>query len=300
MNCPYSLPRFDRFSLAPDGTLNTDRGGVITISRELRVGVLSTWTRYTPPFEALKVKRELDTNIPKHYKEQLSKLFPNIMEAELMFPLISVRYDCANIDDVLSEDALLLGKLFSGGLDHETDRTLRSYLADNLSIRKYEALFVRSSDALAVYSSGVEDSSEQDIRLYECTMMRAVQICEVCLLARRMVRTFRWQADQDAKKVRIFPRPFLVEKRRGELLSLEIDMVKSLPFRSPEAPPLIRKAQQNFNIPQLLEDAKDSYNFLETRYQNTKTTALAILAIITYIFDKMHIWEWLSPFHSPR
>jgi len=102
------------------------------------------------------------------------------------------------------------------------------------------------------------------------------------------------RVDHDARKVRTFPRPFLVEKRRTELLALEMGMVKSLPFRAPEAPALVRKAQQRFSIPDRLREAKDSYDFLEARYQNTKTTALAILAVAAYIFDKMHVWEGIS------
>ena len=95
-------------------------------------------------------------------------------------------------------------------------------------------------------------------------------------------------------KVRILPRPLLVERRRNELLRVEMGMIKALPFRTAEGRQLVRKAQENFNIPQSLQDAKDSYNFLETRYQNTKTTALAIVAVIAYIFDKMKLWEWLG------
>jgi hypothetical protein len=86
----------------------------------------------------------------------------------------------------------------------------------------------------------------------------------------------------------------LIEKRREELLALENDMVKSLPFRSPESMPLVRKAQEIFQIQMFLQEAKDSYNFLESRYQNTKTTALAVVAVIAYILDKLKVWETIS------
>lgn len=293
VNCPNSLPKFDRFSLVKNAEDDADRGGSLTISRELRIAVLCTWQHYDPPFDALRIKLDLDTDIPMHYRKQLARLVPNIAEAELMFPFIALRYDSASLQEVLSQDSVILGRLFSGGLDHETDSTLTKYLDDNLSIRKYEGLFIRSSDALGVYVSGVENP-EDDLRLYENTLFRAVQVCEVSLLAHRMIRSFRSQADHDALKVRIFPRPFLVEKRRNELLSLEMDMIKSLPFRSPEALPLIRKAQQKFNVVELLGDAKDSYSFLEARFQNSKATALAAIALLAYICDKMHVWDWLS------
>jgi hypothetical protein len=207
---------------------------------------------------------------------------------------MGIRYDEPDLQQVLAHEAIFLGRLFSGGLDHEADATLKNYLLDNLSIRGYEGLFVRSSDALGVYSSSVEEDPAEDQELYEQTLFRAVQVCELCLLEHRLIRSFKSRVDKDAKKVRILPRPLLVEKRRNELLALEMGMIKALPFRTPEAPSLIRKAQQKFNIPQSLQDAKDGYDFLEKRYQNTKTTALAILAVVTYACDKMKLWEWLG------
>jgi len=54
---------------------------------------------------------------------------------------------------------------------------------------------------------------------------------------------------------------------------------------------LVRKAQEIFNIPIFLRDAKDSYNFLESRYQNTKTTMLAAVAVATYVLDKLGAWK---------
>jgi hypothetical protein len=278
VNCPFSLPGFDRFSLESDQNDPSDRGGVITVSQTLRVAVVCIWRRYWPETNSLRIKRDLTVDIPRHYLDQLSVLFPHVAETELMYPFMVVRYDSTDLQEVLARDGVALGRLFSGGLDHEADDTLRSYLKDNLSIRKYEALFLRTSDGLGVYTSGVEDSSEKDLQLFENTMFRAVQVCEICLLEHRLARSFKMRTDHDARKVRTFPRPFLVENRRTELLALEMGMVKSLPFRSPEAPGLVRKAQERFSIPERLQEAKDSYDFLETRYQNTKTTALAIVA----------------------
>ena len=296
VNCPYSLPGFDRLSLRRNIEDESDKGGVITISRSLRIAVVSIWNRYQGGDRAIDIKLSLDTSIPLHYLNQISLLFPYISEAELMYPFFGIQYDEADLQEVLAREGVFLGRLFSGGLDHESDATLKNYLTDNVSIRGYEALFVRSSDGIGVYSSHVEEDPVQDQRLYENTFFRAVQVCEVCLIEHRLLRSFKTRVDMDAKKVRVLPKPLLIERRRRELLALEIGMVKALPFRTPEATPLIRKAQQNFSIPQLLQDAKDSYDFLEERYQNTKTTALAILAVITYICDKMKLWEWLGAF----
>jgi hypothetical protein len=296
VNCPYSLPGFDRFSLERDSGDASDRGGVITISRTFRAAVVCVWNEYDGAADALGIKISLETDIPTHYLEQVSTLFSHIAEAELMYPFLGVRHDDADLQRLLADQGVFLGRLFSGGLDHEDDATLEGYMTDDLSIRGYEGLFLRSSDGLGVYTSQVEKDPSKDSELYENTLFRAVQVCEICLLEHRLLRSFKRRADRDAKKVRTLPRPLLVEKRRSELLALEMGLVSALPFRTPEAPPLIRKAQQRFNIPQSLQDAKDSYNFLETRYQNTKATALAILAVLTYVFDKMGLWKWLGGF----
>jgi hypothetical protein len=294
VNCAHSLPGFDRFSLDRDIGDPSDRGGVITVSRNLRAAVVCIWNEYDGGADALGIKISLETDIPTHYLKQLSTLFPHIAEAELMYPFLAVRYDGADLQQLLANEGVFLGRLFSGGLDHEADATLKHYITDNVSIRGYEGLFVRSSDGLGVYTSQVEKDPVKDLHLYENTLFRAVQVCEICLLEHRLLRSLKSRIDRDAKKVRTLPRPLLVEKRRSELLALEMGLVKALPFRTPEAPPLIRKAQERFNIPQSLQDAKDSYNFLETRYQNTKSTALAMLAVFTYALDKMGLWKWLG------
>ena len=294
VSCPFSLPEFDRFSLSPDGKDQSDKGGVITISETLRIAAVCLWNRHSCNTDAIDLKLSLETSIPRYYLNQISILFPYIAEAELMYPFFGIRCEEIQLEQVLADKGVFLGRLFSGGLEHEADQTLKNYVQDNLSHRGYEALFVRSSDGLGVYTSHIERDVEADQLLYENTLFRAVQVCELCLLEHRLIRSFKSQVDQDARKVRILPRPLLVEQRRNELLRIEMGMIKALPFRTAEGRQLIRKAQEKFNIPQSLQDAKDSYNFLETRYQNTKTTAVAIVAVIAYIFDKMKLWEWLG------
>lgn len=267
---------------------------MITISRTLKAAVICIWKRYKSTTDPLEIKHSLSVDIPQHYLKQLSNIFDYIADGQLMYPFISLRYSSSDLTEVINRDGVFLGRLLSGGLDHEPDETLRGYLSKNLSGRRYEGLFLLSSGGVGIYVSGTEPTEEADLNLYENTLFRAVQVCEMCLLEQRLLRTFRNQADSDAKKVRIFPRPLLIEKRREELLALENDMVKSLPFRSPESMPLVRKAQEIFQIQMFLQEAKDSYSFLESRYQNTKTPALAVVAVIAYILDKLKVWETIS------
>jgi hypothetical protein len=291
VNCPYSLDRFGRFGLVGDSNDLTDQGGVITISQSLRAAMVCIWRQYSSAANPLEIRHSGSADIPQHYLKQLLGIFDYISEGQMMYPFLSLRYSSSDLEQVLSQDGVLLGTLLSGGLDHEPDETMRRYVAENLSWRQYEGLFLRSTSGMGIYTSGTERSEDADADLYENTLFRAVQVCEVCLLERRLLRSFRTRADSDAKKVRIIPRPLLVEKRREELLVLEDDLINALPFWSPESMRLVRKAQEIFNIPMFLRDAKDSYNFLESRYQNTKTTTLAAVAVAAYVLDKLGVWK---------
>jgi hypothetical protein len=300
LNCPDSWPNFDRFALAPDPEDSLDRGGYLTISGSLQAGVLCLWRSHPPTANILDIKLRLSVDIPEHYLDQISGLFVHIEGGELMYPFIGLLYYSSNLAEIMQQDGLALGYLLSGGLDHEPDDLMRKYVSQNLSHRRYEGLFLRSSSGLGVYTRGIETTPEKDVELYERTLFRAVQICELCLIEQRLLLTFRSKVDKDATKVQIFPRPFLVEGHREALLELENRMVKALPFRSSEAGPLLREAQEIFQIPTFLRDAKDSYDFLEKRYQNTKTTVLAALAVATYILDKLKFWDTLSSlWHHP-
>jgi hypothetical protein len=291
VNCAYSLDRFDRFGLVANRKDPTDQGGVITISQSLRAAMVCIWHRYEGARNPLEIRHSGSVDIPKHYLKQLSGIFDYISEGQMMYPFISLRYSSSDLQQIINQDGVLLGTLVSGGLDHEPDETMRRYVAENLSWRRYEGLFLQSSSGMGIYTSGTERTEDADVDLYENTLLRAVQVCEVCLLERRLLRTFRTRVNSDAKKVRIIARPLLVEKRREELLVLEDDSINALPFWSPESMHLVRKAQEIFDIPIFLRDAKDSYNFLESRYQNTKTTTLAAVAVATYMLDKLGAWK---------
>jgi hypothetical protein len=294
VNCPYSLDRFDRFGLVADSHDSTDQGGVITISQNLRAAMVCIWRRYDQASNPLEIRHSGTVDIPGHYLKQLLGMFDYISEGQMMYPFLGIRYSSSDLEQIIHQDGVLLGTLLSGGLEHEPDKTMQRYVADNLSWRRYEGLFLLSTSGMAVSTSGTEQGEEADVELYENTLFRAVQVCEVCLLEKRLLRSFKLEVDSDAKKVRIIPRPFLVEKRREELLVLENDLINALPFWSPESMRLVRKAQEIFNIPMFLRDAKDSYDFLESRYQNTKATALAAVAVAAYVLDKLGVWKAIA------
>ena len=181
VHCPYSLDRFDRFALVRDNHDKNDRGGVITISQSLKAAMVCIWRQYegASDLDPLKIRHSGSTDIPEHYLKQLSGIFDYISEGQMMYPFISVRYSSSDLQEVVNQDAVLLGTLVSGGLDHEPDETMRRYVAENLSWRRYEGLFLRATSGMGIYTSGTEQTEVADVRLYENTLFRAVQVCEL-------------------------------------------------------------------------------------------------------------------------
>jgi hypothetical protein len=84
-----------------------------------------------------------------------------------MYPFLSLRYASGDLAQVIREEGVFLGCLISGGLNHESDETMRSYVSQNVSRRNYEGLFLQSSKAIGVYTRGAEPNSDADLDLYE-------------------------------------------------------------------------------------------------------------------------------------
>jgi hypothetical protein len=86
-------------------------------------------------------------DIPEFCLRQLAPIFQYISGGLLMYPFLSLRYASGDLSHVLREEGVFLGRLISGGLNHESDETMRSYVSQNVSRRKYEGLFLQSSKA---------------------------------------------------------------------------------------------------------------------------------------------------------
>jgi hypothetical protein len=134
------------------------------------------WRRYGSTANPLEIRHAGSVDIPQHYLKQLLGIFDYISEGQMMYPFLSLRNSSSDLEQVLSQDGVLLGTLLSGGLDHEPDETMRRYVAENLSWRRYEGLFLRSTSGMGIYTSGAERPEDADVDLYENTLFRAVQV----------------------------------------------------------------------------------------------------------------------------
>lgn len=81
---------------------------------------------------------------------------------ERHYPFMAIQVESQDLDRFCAENAEDLARLFTGDYEKESSGWLRSHLEKDLSHRSYERLYIRWTDALAVYSSGI---SEEDYRL---------------------------------------------------------------------------------------------------------------------------------------
>jgi hypothetical protein len=80
--------------------------------------------------------------------------------------------------------------------------------------------------------------------------------------------------------------------------SAEKDFVAAPPVQSVEAERLLRTAQEQFGIGNMVRATKESVDFLERRYQWSKTQLLAVTGVLIFILDKVlpikYIWPSIA------
>ena len=185
-------------------------------------------------------------------------------------------------NDFAGCDAGTLWGWLTGGYEDETNKSQKAVVADkaNLSHRRYEKLFMTSTDALAVYSSG--DLTEEN---YQRAMYRAAQLFEHCILVRRLLRNEAGRASKLFRRVgwRSVPVVASVERQANSLLDevtrAELDLVKASPVRSGEAQRLVDQALKDFGIPDLINVTRNSYQLLDRRVRWIRAQWLAVVAI---------------------
>ncbi|MGP0096105.1 MAG: hypothetical protein ACLPHI_03655 [Terriglobales bacterium] len=116
------------------------------------------------------------------YRE-LDRLELGIVENDRQYPFIAIRARTGDLDAFCKDNATDLGRVFTGNYEDEEPRYLDQYVnaENNISRRRYERLYVRWTDALAVYSDSVDESE------YEKTLFRAVLLFENCIILRRLL-----------------------------------------------------------------------------------------------------------------
>jgi hypothetical protein len=181
----FSPPGTERFTFGPGLRPNECRGSIL-IHPQYGVGVLTQWSkpadRSVDPFD---LKRN-----PEEWREKSGAVLQRLeldkytteLEREYPFLAITIDPDAGDVEQYTKDHAEDIGRLFTGGQEHEESARLKQYADENISWRSYERLYMRWTDALGVYSGSIDPSTRIK------TITRAVQLLEICVLVRRILR----------------------------------------------------------------------------------------------------------------
>ena len=264
------------------------RGAVLRVNRKSRVGTFMIW----------RIERNISD--PDDFKSRtwdqsnddldvLSKLCdePRI---ERYYPFLAIQAETSDLQKFTSLHAEELGRLLTGDLEGERSAVLCSYVEEDLSLRSYEKLFLRWTDALAVYSQQIEEEK------YENCVFRALQVFEHCILARVSLLTLSARADHLARRLWILTPGKWFESRRlfASFSSTEEAFVMYPRVQSVEADRMISAAHKKFGIERVASAAEARKTELQEQLQWAKAQTLGLLALLSYLFDKIGGWDYLK------
>jgi hypothetical protein len=150
------IPSLQRFCFPPSQRLGNSKGSSIIVSPEYGAGVFSAWQTNTDGTDPLKVKqRAWDSGEP--YQELVS-LGLGIEENDREYPFVAIQVRTDDLDKFCQGDSADLGRVFTGNYEYEEAKYLEEYVSakNNISRRNYERLYIRWTEALAVYSNTVD------------------------------------------------------------------------------------------------------------------------------------------------
>jgi hypothetical protein len=142
---------------------------------------------------------------------------------------------------------------------------------------------MRWTDALGVYSGSIDPSTRIK------TITRAVQLLEICVLVRRILRNASQEISTLSTSLTSLTPPLISShsRRANQLLAqfttTELQYLVSPPVRSVEAEWLIHQAAAHFGIIGLIDATRRNYEQLDRRLQWIKAQWLAAAAVMTFV-----------------
>ena len=261
-------------------------GAALRINLESRVGSFLIWRSYDGQSDP----HTLKARAWEESDQDSVLLEPVLRELRIdrIYPFLAVQIDTDEdtLDSVAEANAEELGRLLTGDLEGERASTLRRYIEADLSRRAYEKLFLRWTEALAVYS-------RQDDKIYENCMFRAVQIFEHCILAQVSLVSIMERMESFSRGLMLVT-PWNWFSSRAlftALGSAETTFVIYPRTQSVEANRLLGEAQNQFGLAAFLASAKSKGAEVRDQFQWAKTQTLALIAVATYVLDKIVGWD---------
>jgi len=118
--------------------------------------------------------------------------------------VLAVQVDTDNLDGFVSSNANAenIGRLFTGDKELERSSKLAAYATDaDVSERRFERIYVRWTDALAVYDTTTD--------LMDPASTRVVRLVETGILMRRLLRETAFEAEKVMGSIRPWTFPWL-------------------------------------------------------------------------------------------
>jgi hypothetical protein len=261
------------------------RGAALRINQRLGIGTFILWRTYEGDSDPQALKAAAWATTDDDIRSLEAYLEGLVVER--FYPFVSMEADTENIDDYAIANAEEIGRILTGDLEGERPATLRKYIQADLSLRSYEKLLVRWTEALVLYS---RMKSEQH---YEECMFRAVQIFEHCILARVALLALAEQMEQFLRRLTIVTPPKWFKSRdlMATFSNVEESFVMYPHVQSVEADRLISDAHTQFGLDKVLASAKAKQSELRDRLEWAKAQTLGLLAFVTYLLDKIIGWE---------
>lgn len=262
-------------------------GAALRINRRSRVGTFLTWRTYRGPSDPRALKSEVWTQSGDALAP-IDAYFSNLHN-DRIYPFVAIQADTdpEELDAFASAHAVELGRILTGDLEGERPATLKQYVDSDLSKRAYEKLFLRWTEALALYA---RLHSEE---FYEECMFRAVQIFEHCILGQVSLVSVLERLDHFSRRLLLVtPRKwFRARDLFTALAEAETTFVVYPKTQSVEADRLLTAAHNQFGLPSFLSSAKAKGVEVREQFEWAKTQSLALIAVLTYLLDKIVGWD---------
>jgi hypothetical protein len=199
-----------------------------------------------------------------------------------------VQLDVSDLGEYCLRHAEQVAAWLTGGYSRESRERSECEVApqSNLSTRRYEHIFMQWTDALALYSADAGDD-------YEFAKLRAAQLFEYCILARRLFRSDARNIAELSSGVGLRTLPVVSKGWRDANAVLvaftqaEFELVTAPPVASVEAQRLIDRAVERFGIPELVANTRRGYALLDRRLQWMKAEWLAALAVLAFLVNAL-------------
>jgi hypothetical protein len=271
----------------------------ICLHPNLGLGVVTFWKTLIADgaageVDALGAKLHADTRENQYrLREALKEWgFPHAQVGRIT-TVLTVQVDTDNLDDFVSSNsnAENIGRLFTGDEELERSSKLAAYATDaDVSGRRFERIYVRWTDALAVYDTTTD--------LMDPASMRVVRLVETGILMRRLLRETAFEAEKVMSSIRPWTFPWLARSQeRAEHLRrtmAEADLTTSVapPIHSVEGGRLLAQTLAAFDVPRLHKDVRHALSELDRRLEWQRVRWLAVVAVLVFLANAaIAIWK---------